>query len=361
MARTKKSGVLRSAVAGGVGAVLVAALAACSSGSSGSSAGSSGSAATGGSGGTKSLGTVTLAMGSKSANMSLGFIAAEDGLFSKNGLDVKLVYAGTGALATAALVSGSAQFAMGGGQGFFTAQASGQHLYMLAKGGSGLGTQLVLTPAAAKKTGLTSSSTTAERVKALNGLTIASASASSSWTAQANKAAATQGAKIKWTYIAETALAAAMKQGNIDGLVAAPPWTTQVLFNKTADMWLNGPAGSFPGGFAVPSYGDPLVATTKAYTTAHPAAVKAFTKSILAASDLVNSNPTKAAAIVKQVAYPTMSQSEFQQVWAATLPLLHSPALTLQSLQTTLALDGDTKLDASELYPASVLSSVNGG
>ena len=55
-----------------------------------------------------------------------------------------------------------------------------------------------------------------------------------------------------------------------------------------------------------------------------------------------------------------MSQSEFQQVWAATLPLLHSPALSLQSLQTTLALDGDTKLDASALYPASILSSVNG-
>ena len=108
MARTKKSGMLRSALAGGVGTVLVAALAACSSGSS---AGSSGSAAAGGSGGAKSLGTVTLAMGSKSANMSLGFIAAQDGLFKKNGLNVKLVYAGTGALATAALVSGSAQFA----------------------------------------------------------------------------------------------------------------------------------------------------------------------------------------------------------------------------------------------------------
>ena len=332
-------------------------LAACSSGSSSGTAAQAGSTA----GTTKSLGTVTLAMGSKSANMSLGFIAEEDGLFTMNGLNVKLVYAGTGALATAALVSGSAQFAMGGGQGFFTAEISGAQLYMLAKGGSGLGTQLVLTPAAAKKTGLTSGSTTAEKVKALKGLTIASESASSSWTAQANKAAASQGATIKWTYIAETALAAAMKQGNIDGLVAAPPWTTQVLYNKTAEMWLNGPAGSFPGGFAVPGYGDPLVATTKAYTTTRPAAVKAFTKSILQAADLVNSNPAKASAYVKQVAYPAMSQAEFQQVWAATLPLLHSPALTLQSLQTTLALDGDTKLDASALYPASILSSVSSG
>jgi ABC-type nitrate/sulfonate/bicarbonate transport system substrate-binding protein len=354
MARAKRSGGLRPVLVGGVGVVLVATLAACSSASSSSSA------QAGGSGSAKSLGTVTLAMGSKSASMALGFIAAEDGLFTKNGLNVKTVYTGTGALATAALVSGSAQFAIGGGQGFFTAQASGQNFYMLAKGESGLGTQLVLTPAAVKKTGLTSSSTTAEKVKALNGLTIASASASSSWTAQANKAAATEGVTIKWTYVAETAMAAAVKAGNVDGLVAAPPWTTQVIANKTAELWLNGPDGTFPGGFAVPSYGDPLVATTEAYATSHTAAVKAFTKSILQASDLVNSDPAKAAGYVKQVAYPTMSQAEFQQVWSATLPLLHSPQLTLPSLKTTIALDGDPKLDASELYPASILSSVNG-
>src|ERR1700684_2557046 len=101
MARTKRSGVLRPVVAASIGAVLIAALAACSSGGSGSSASSSSSAAAAGSGGTKSLGTVTLVMGSKSASMALGFIAAEDGLFTKNGLNVKLVYAGTGALATA--------------------------------------------------------------------------------------------------------------------------------------------------------------------------------------------------------------------------------------------------------------------
>jgi ABC-type nitrate/sulfonate/bicarbonate transport system substrate-binding protein len=293
--------------------------------------------------------------------MSLGFIAAEDGLFAKNGLNVKLVYAGTGALAAAALVAGSAQFTIDGGQGLFAAQATGQQFYILAKGESGLGTQLVLTPAAVKKTGLTSSSTTAEKVKALNGLTIASASASSSWTAQANNAAATQGAKIKWTYISETAMAAAVKIGNIDGLVAAPPWTTQVLFNKTADLWLDGPTGSFPGGFATSSYGDPLVATKKSYATAHPAVVKAFTKSIMQASDLAKTDPSKAAGYVKQVAYPTMSSAEFDQVWASTLPLLKDPQLTLQSLKTTLALDGDPKLDASALYPASILSSVNGG
>jgi ABC-type nitrate/sulfonate/bicarbonate transport system substrate-binding protein len=357
MARTRKSAV----VVGGIGVALLAALAACSSSGSGSTASSGSSAAASGASSTKSLGTVTLVMGSKSSSMALGFIADEGGLFTKNGLNVKLVYAGTGALATAAMIANSAQFTIDGGQGLFAAQATGQQFYILAKGESGLGTQLVLTPAAAKKAGLGANATTAEKVKALNGLTIASASASSSWTAQANKAASTEGAKIKWTYISETAMASAMKVGNIDGLVAAPPWTTQVLFNKTADLWLDGPTGSFPGGFATSSYGDPVVATKKSYADAHPAIVKAFTKSILQASQLAVSDPAKAAGYVKQVAYPTMSQAEFNQIWASTLPLLKSPQLTLASLKTTLALDGDPQLDASALYPSSILSSVNGG
>src|ERR1700742_3079108 len=346
MARTRKSAV----VVGGIGVALLAALAACSSSGSGSTASSGSSAAASGASSTKSLGTVTLVMGSKSSSMALGFIADQGGLFTKNGLNVKLVYAGTGALATAAMIANSAKFTIDGGQGLFAAQATGE---------SGLGTQLVLTPAAAKKAGLGANATTAEKVKALNGLTIASASASSSWTAPGNKAASTEGAKIKWTYISETAMASAMKVGNIDGLVAAPPWTTQVLFNKTADLWLDGPPGSFPGGFATSSYGDPVVATKKSYADAHPAIVKAFTKSILQASQLAVSDPAKAAGYVKQVAYPTMSQAEFNQIWASTLPLLKSPQLTLASLKTTLALDGDPQLDASALYPSSILSSVN--
>jgi ABC-type nitrate/sulfonate/bicarbonate transport system substrate-binding protein len=355
MARTKRSG-LRPVLASGLGAaVLALVVGACSSSGS---AGSSSSGATSKSG---SLTNVTLIIPSLSANQALGFIALKAGIFKQNGLNVKTVNAGTGALAVEALTGGSGQFVVTGSADLFSAAKSGQHLYILAKASSGLSTQIVLTSAGVKKTGLTAGAPLAQRIKALNGLTIASPSAASSWTAQAAKAAATQGATIKFTYVQENSMAAAMQAGRIDGLVAAPPWSTEALYAKTGTLWLSGPAGTFPGGYTVSSYGDPLVATTQAYGNAHPKVAEEFTKSILQAADLLSSQPAQAAAYVKQVAYPTMSEAEFNQVWAATVPLLHTPTLTLPSLKATLTLDGDSSLDATAMYPTKILSAVGNG
>jgi ABC-type nitrate/sulfonate/bicarbonate transport system substrate-binding protein len=349
----------RRALVSGVGAAALAlAVGACSS------SGSSGSSSTSSSGPTPksgSLTNVTLIIPSLSANQALGFIALKAGIFKKNGLNVKTVNAGTGALAVEALTGGSGQFVVTGSADLFSAAKSGQHLYILAKASSGLSTQIVLTSAGVKKTGLTASAPLAQRIKALNGLTIASPSAASSWTAQAAKAAATQGATIKFTYVQENSMAAAMQAGKIDGLVAAPPWSTEALYAKTGTLWLSGPAGTFPGGYAVSSYGDPLVATTKAYGDAHPQVAEDFAKSIVQAGALLKSEPTQAAAYVKQVAYPTMSEAEFNQVWAATKPLLLTPSLSLQSLKSTLALDGDSSLDATAMYPSKILSAVGNG
>jgi ABC-type nitrate/sulfonate/bicarbonate transport system substrate-binding protein len=347
----------RRALVSGVGAAALAlVVGACSS--SGSSSASSGSSAAAK---PASLTSVTLIIPSLSANQALGFIALKAGIFKQNGLNVKTVNAGTGALAVEALTGGSGQFVVTGSADLFSAAKSGQHLYILAKASSGLSTQIVLTSAGVKKTGLTASAPLAQRIKALNGLTIASPSAASSWTAQAAKAAGTQGAKINFTYVQENSMAAAMQAGKIDGLVAAPPWSTEALYAKTGTLWLSGPAGTFPGGYAVSSYGDPLVATTKAYGDAHPKVAEEFTRSILQAAALLSSQPAQAAGYVKQVAYPTMSQAEFNQVWAATVPLLHTPSLSLASLKTTLALDGDSSLDATAMYPASILSAVGNG
>jgi ABC-type nitrate/sulfonate/bicarbonate transport system substrate-binding protein len=347
----------RRALVSGVGAAALAlAVGACSSsGSSGASSSSSAAAKP------ASLTNVTLIIPSLSANQALGFIALKAGIFKKNGLNVKTVNAGTGALAVEALTGDSGQFVVTGSADLFSAAKSGQHLYILAKASSGLSTQVVLTAAGVKATGLTASAPLAQRIKALNGLTIASPSAASSWTAQAAKAAATQGATIKFAYVQENSMAAAMQAGKIDGLVAAPPWSTEALYAKTGTLWLSGPGGTFPGGYAVSSYGDPLVATTKAYGDAHPKVAEEFTRSILQAADLLSSQPAQAAGYVKQVAYPTMSQSEFNQVWAATVPLLHTPSLSLASLKSTLTLDGDSSLSATAMYPTSILSAVGNG
>jgi ABC-type nitrate/sulfonate/bicarbonate transport system substrate-binding protein len=345
------------AIVSGVGAVALAlVVGACSSSGSSGASSSSSSGTTSKSG---SLTNVTLIIPSLSANQAVGFIAQDGGYFKQNGLNVKIVNSGAGATAVAAVTGGSGQFVISGGSDIQSAVAKGQKLVFLARGlGGGQATQLVLTNAAAKKTGLSASATPAQKAKALDGLTIASASAASSWTVQANAAAATAGATIKWTYVQPADMDAAMKAGHIDGIVAAPPFTTQPVYAKTGVMWLNGPAGTFPGGYAVPSYGDPMVATSQSYIDSHPAVVKAFLKSILQAGQLAQTNPTKAASITKAATFPSMATGEWNLVWASTQPLL-KPDLTQADVNTIVKLDGFSgKVSPTAMFPASIINSV---
>jgi ABC-type nitrate/sulfonate/bicarbonate transport system substrate-binding protein len=340
----------RRAMAGGLGVMLALAVGACGGSSSG-----------GGSGTTSSSPTkVTLIIPSLSSNQSLAFLAQGLGTFKKNGLDVKTVVSGTGALAVAAGVSGSGQFVMSGGSDMLSAASKGQKLVFLARAlGGGLASQLVLTNAAAKKTGLPANATPAQKAKALNGLTIASPSAASSQTTQAERAAASVGAKINFTYVVPAAMDAAMKAGHIDGIVQAPPFTTGAVYDHSGVMWLDGPAGTFPGGFDVPTYGDPMVETTASYAQAHPAVVTAFVKSILEAATLAKADPAKASSVVKAATFPDMASGEWNEIWASVVPLLQ-PSLNTADVTTIIDLDGFTgKVTPEQVLPASVQKLIN--
>jgi ABC-type nitrate/sulfonate/bicarbonate transport system substrate-binding protein len=319
--------------------------------------GSSSDDSASGSGSAQQLTQVNFVIPSKTANQAVSYIADGAGIFKKNGLDVRTTVAGSGALAVAALVSGSADFVITGGSNIFDAQEKGQHLQLLAKALSGLASQLVLTPDAVQRTGVSPDAPVADRVKALDGLTIASASAASSWTAQGTNAAATQGATIKWTYIQTASMAAAMKQNQIDGMVAAPPYTTDTIYGKSGVLWLSGPDKTFPGGYDTEDYGDPLLASTKSFLDKHPDVVKAMVKSILDTGDFIKANPDQAGKILKAAAYPDMADAEFKEVWQATLPLLNQPRLTLESVKKTLELD-HSDINAEDLYPGQLLDSV---
>jgi ABC-type nitrate/sulfonate/bicarbonate transport system substrate-binding protein len=343
----------RRAVAGGLGVLLALAVGACgSSGGGGSSSGNSG----GGSGTASSSPTkVTLIVPSLSSNQSLAFLAQGFGTFKKNGLEVKTVVSGTGALAVAAAISGSGQFVMSGGSDMLSAVSKGQKLVFLTRGlGGGLASQLVLTNAAAKKTRLPANATPEQKAKALNRLTIASPSAASSQTTQAERAAASVGAKINFTYVAPAAMDAAMKAGHIDGIVQAPPFTTGAVYNHTGVMWLDGSAGTFPGGFDVPTYGDPMLETTASYAQAHPAVVTAFTKAILEAAAMAKADPAKASSIVKAATFPDMATAEWNEIWTSVVPLLQ-PSLNTADMKTIIELDGFTgKVAPDQVLPASV-------
>jgi ABC-type nitrate/sulfonate/bicarbonate transport system substrate-binding protein len=347
----------RRAIAGGLGVLLALAVGACSSGGGGGSSSSGGSGTSSGGSGTSSSApaNITLVIPSLSSNQSIAFLATGFGTFKKNNLNVKTVVSGTGALAVAAAVSGSGQFVMSGSSDMLSADSKGQKLVYLARGlGGGLASQLVLTKAAAAKTGLPANATPAEKAKALNGLTIASPSAASSQTTQAERAVDTVGAKIKFTYIAPADMDAAMKAGHIDGIVQAPPFTTEAVYDGSGVMWLNGSNGTFPGGFDVATYGDPMMETTASYAASHPAVVTAFTRAILEGVAMAKADPSKASSIVKAATSPNMPEAEWKEIWTSAFPLLQ-PSLNTADAKSIIELDGFSgKVTADQVLPANV-------
>lgn len=91
-----------------------------------------------------------------------------------------------------------------------------------------------------------SKSPVADRLKALDGLKIASPSAVSSYTLSLRGAAQDVGATIEFIYLAQAAMLAALESGVIDGYASGAPLYAAPLIRGIAYPWISGPRGEFP-------------------------------------------------------------------------------------------------------------------
>lgn len=168
------------------------------------------------------------------------------GCFTRQGLSVKFPVLGTGSTLTAALVSGSAQAVLGGAGEQVAAWAKGQRVVTLVNVYWGLAASIVLAKDVADKTGVSRTAPVRDRLKALNGLLIAVPSATSTYTNSFKGAAEALGAKMRFTYMAQPAMVAALEAGAIQGYSAgAPFWGSQVARGR-AVVWVSGPKGELP-------------------------------------------------------------------------------------------------------------------
>lgn len=165
------------------------------------------------------------------------------GCYAKHGLNVKFPMMDTGSNLTAALLSGSAPIILGGSGEQVAAWARGQEVLTLVNVYWGLAATIVLAKEVAERTGVSPTAPVADRLKALDGLTIASPSATSNYTNSFKGAAEEVGSKIRYTYMSQPAMVAALESGVIQGYTAgAPLWGSQVARGR-AVIWLSGPRG----------------------------------------------------------------------------------------------------------------------
>jgi ABC-type nitrate/sulfonate/bicarbonate transport system substrate-binding protein len=240
-------------------------------------------------------------------------IADELGLFAAHGLRPKFTYMDSANASTLALISRSVDFAMSGTSDAVAAQARGQKVVIIANTFAGLSGTLVLAKSVADRLGVSPDAPVSDRLRALDGLLIASTSATSSFTISYGSSARAVQANIRFTYMALPAMVAALETGAVQGIIATAPFWTVPVTKGTGVLWIAGPSGDLPAAFVPASAADLQV--MRDFANAKPAVVKAVVAVIADLRQAIETRPEAVKAAVARL-YPELD--------ARTLDLIYS-------------------------------------
>jgi ABC-type nitrate/sulfonate/bicarbonate transport system substrate-binding protein len=297
-----------------------------------------------------SIGLSSASLGSASLR-----IAKEMGICARHGITPKFIVMDSGNAAIAALVSRSVDFSVAGPGEFVIAKARGQNLVALANCYKGLVASLVLAKPVVDKLGVSPKAPIADRLKALDRLVIGSPSATSVVATAYGAGAKSVGASIRFTYIGQTAMPAALDSGAIQGYGASAPFWAIPVLKGTGVLWINGPGGEIPPEFS-PSMSAHLQATRE-FAEANPALID----TMLAIQDefahAVDADPAGVRAGMAKV-YPDLDAKMLDLLFANESPAWKGHRVTAQNMAHEIRMVKSTgvqmpSLDA--LDPASMI------
>ena len=244
---------------------------------------------------------ITIGLSSKSLSATVSRTADEMGLFAKHGLKPKFVTLDSANGSTVALISGSIDFAQAGSADAIAAQSRGQKIVIIANDVAGLVASLVLSKKTVERLGVSPNAPLNERLKALDGLVIASTSATSAFVISYGQAAKAVGAKIRFTYMSLPNMGAALETGAIDGFTGTAPFWAFPIQKGNGVFWINGPNGELPAEFRPATSG--VLDTTREYADAHPDIVKSVAAAMADFAKAAADHPNDVKAAIARV-YP---------------------------------------------------------
>lgn len=309
-----------------VGTVVALTLAACGSSSGGSQNATSTSGATASS--APDLGSATIVLGGAVITWAPAYVAACEGFWKKHGLDVNVTVSQHGTTAAiSAMLSGDAISAMTGAPAAVAPIAQGAPVQLLFNASQGYGVQVAASNAWLRKKGITSSSSLADRIKALKGAKVGILNPGDSISQLYGYVLPKYGLSTK--DITEIAFGgyppqlAALKNGSIDVMAGSPPWGSEAEAQGLGKILFEG--NEVPGLDNYPYLvGD--VATKDIQK--NPARVKALIQGMADAMTFLHKTPDAGKACVKKQ-FPDLDQATFDSAYKfamSTVP--KSPEIT---------------------------------
>lgn len=199
---------------------------------------------------------LTVGLASTSFGTAGPRLAKELGLYARRGVDVRFIVMESANAATTALVSGSLKVALSGAGELIAAQARGQPVVAVVNTAGGLTGTVVLSRSVVERLGVAPAAPIQQRLKALDGVLIASTTATSAYTVSVRSAAKEAGADVRFTYMAQPAMTAALDAGAVQGSIAGAPFWASPVVKGTGVVWISGPKGELTGRFVPVSSGN---------------------------------------------------------------------------------------------------------
>jgi NitT/TauT family transport system substrate-binding protein len=254
-------------------------------------------------------GKIRLIKASRSLSTLPLLYTLEKEYFRTSGVDVEsLPDSNTSTQPIQALLAGQADMVEVGATAVFGAQAAGQNVIGVGIPTPGPSYQIALSSAAAgrlSQQGRTAQSPVRDRVQALKGLTLATPGPGSVIDSLLRITLSEYGLNADTDVTIRaipdpTAMVAALRQGQIDGFNFAPPFTSSVVADGTAALWVNYVGGDVPKFAQMPAG---ALVTTREFAKTHPQAVTNFLKGLQHGYDDINSNPDAAEQFMAGTQY----------------------------------------------------------
>jgi ABC-type nitrate/sulfonate/bicarbonate transport system substrate-binding protein len=240
--------------------------------------------------------------------------AIDLGCFRANGLNVSAPVMESGSNVMTALISGSVQIILGGPGEHIAAQARGVPVVLLTNCYWGQSGSLIVARDVIEKSGVPRSAPLRDRLRILDGLTVASVSATSSFTVTYRGTADGAGVKLNFVYMSQPAMGAALETGAIKAYIAsAPMWGGTVAKGLGTD-WISAPRGEVPDA-NVPRGATGLHAM-RPFAEANPALMRQVLASYRAFSDILERSPAEVRASLGRL-YPSVEPASMDILFAA--------------------------------------------
>jgi ABC-type nitrate/sulfonate/bicarbonate transport system substrate-binding protein len=298
---------------------------------------------------------VTFVTSSRSIANQMVFTVVEGGFLEPYGINAEIVVAESSSVAVAALLSGDAQFMTGSRTEGALAQANGQDVLYLLKHSAGFSSQIAASSDIIESLdGDPMSVPLEDRLRALEGKTVALPSEGSVLTVVFNAAMEDAGVSYEPTYIGGDAMGVALAQGNIDAYFFPPPTPQQTIKEGAGGVLIEGaelPLSGGPTTIQAPLY------VTQRYVDSDSDVVVRVTAAFLDAAAWHRDNPDEAKALVR-TRLADLDQDVFDLLWEAVEEVFVTPLdspLSEDDLQFLLDNDLAANEDAAALVAADLM------